>query len=301
MTPVIAVVGATASGKTSLALELAEHFNTEILSADSMQVYRGMEIGAATATTDEQARAPHHFISILEPTAHFSAAEFADQGRAIIERLNAAGKPAIVAGGSGLYVRALLDGLMEGPSRDDAFREQLREEAQRIGVPALYARLQSVDPIFAATIHPNDMRRIERGLEVYEATGEPLSALHARHQETVETIPAIRVAIDMPRELLYERINARVWHMVELGFVEEVQRLIDAGHGPDIERLRSRGHPEMAAHIRGECSLEDAVTLIQRNTRHLAKRQLSWFRGDDQVQWLPAENAIESIFHLLKE
>ena len=292
MTPVIAVVGATASGKTSLAIELAEKLNGEILSADSMQVYRGLEIGAATATAEEQARVPHHFVSIMDPSEHFSAAEFSEQGRTLIARLHAKGKRAIVCGGSGLYVRALLDGLIEGPSRDDVFREQLREEAERIGVPALYERLQSVDPEFAASIHPNDMRRIERGLEVYALTGEPLSAFHARHAETVEKVPAIRIAIDMPREKLYDRINKRVWQMVEEGFVEEVQRLIDNGHGPDIERLRSRGHPEMAAHIRGECTLEDAVTLIQRNTRHMAKRQLSWFRGDNEVQWLSKDEAI---------
>jgi tRNA dimethylallyltransferase len=298
----VAVVGATASGKTGLAIALAERLESEVISADSMQVYQGMEIGAATPTAEEQAQATHHLVSFLDPSEHYSAAQFSDDARPIVERLNGEGKTAVVAGGAGLYVRALIDGLFDGPERDDAFRKQLREEAEAIGVNALHERLKSVDPAFAATIHPNDMRRIERGLEVYEIAGRPLSDLHREHQEQTDPIETVQVAIDWPRDELYRRVEARVDQMLAGGFVEEVQQLLDTGHGPDIERLRSRGHPELAAHLRGECTLEEVATLIKRNTRHLAKRQLSWFRPDERVHWIPAgdlESLSEHVMSLI--
>jgi len=298
VTDAIAVVGPTASGKTGLAIALAERLGTEIVSADSMQVYKGMEIGSAAPTLEEQARVKHHFVSFLDPSEHYSAAQFSDDARAVIAGLTAQGKTAVIVGGSGLYIRALLDGLFTGPSRDDTFREALRQEAEEVGVPALYERLQRVDPEFAASIHPNDMRRIERGLEVYELSGRPLSDYHREHREKVAPLDAVQVAPDWPRSTLYDRINARVWNMVEAGFVDEVRRLIDTGHEHDLKRLRSRGHPEMAAHVRGECSLDEAVALVQRNTRRLAKRQLSWFRRDDRIHWLPMGRGVSPAGHI---
>lgn len=286
MTPLIAVVGATASGKSALGLALAERLGGEIISADSMQVYKGMEIGSAAPTAEEQARVPHHLVSFLPPSAHYSAAQFAEDSRAILERLSNEGKPAIVVGGSGLYIRALLDGLVEGPSRDDEFREALRSEAEAVGTEVLYARLQTVDPEFAASIHPHDMRRIERGLEVFSLTGEPLSALHREHRETQAALPALQVAIAMDRAILYERIDRRVDWMLSNGFIDEVKRLLADGHGPDLARLRSRGHPELAGYLEGVYDLERARFLIQRNSRRLAKRQLSWFRGDNRIRHL---------------
>lgn len=289
MSRMYAVVGPTASGKTALAIALAERIGGEIISADSMQVYRGMEIGSAAPTAEERARVPHHGVGILPPSEHYSAAAFADDARRTIAVLRAQGKPAVVAGGSGLYLRALFDGLVDGPERDDAFRAALRTEAEALGVPALYQRLQEGDPAFAASIHPNDMRRIERGLEVLHLAGRPLSALHAEHRARGGGLEAVWVGLEHDRAALYERIGRRVEAMVEAGFPQEVEGLIAAGHGPDIERLRSRGHPEMAAYIRGESNLPEAVALIQRNTRRLAKRQLSWFRPDARIHWLPWE------------
>lgn len=287
MTPLVAVVGATASGKTALGIAVAERLGGEIVSADSMQVYRGMEIGSAAPTAEERARVPHHLVSFLSPSEHYSAAQFAGDARAIAAELSARGKPTVVVGGAGLYIRALIDGLVDGPTRDDAFREALREEAAALGVPALYARLRAVDPEFAASIHPNDMRRIERGLEVYAVAGAPLSALHRAHRAAQAALPALQVAIDMDRAVLYERIDRRVDWMLDHGFIEEVEALLAAGHGPDLARLRSRGHPELAGYIRGEYDLERARFLIQRNSRRLAKRQLSWFRGDSRIVSLP--------------
>lgn len=296
MTPIVAVVGATASGKTALGIAVAERLGGEIVSADSMQVYKGMEIGSAAPTAGERARVPHHLVSFLSPSEHYSAAQFAADARAIAEDLAARGKPMVVVGGAGLYIRALIDGLVDGPSRDDAFREALRAEAAEVGVPALYARLQTVDPEFAASIHPNDMRRIERGLEVYAVAGEPLSALHQAHRAAQTALPVLQVAIEMDRGLLYDRIDRRVDWMLDHGFIGEVEALLAAGHGPDLARLRSRGHPELAGFLQGDYGLDRARFLIQRNSRRLAKRQLSWFRGDSRIVPLPwSDDGVERL------
>lgn len=287
MIPLLAVVGPTASGKTSLAIRLAERLDTEIVSADSMQFYRGMEIGTGAPSPEELTRVKHHFVGFLDPSDDFSAGAYELAARSVVADLNAGGKPAIVVGGSGLYVSALIDGLFPGPGKDETIRRRLQEEAEEGGVPGLYARLQEVDPDYANAINPNDLRRIVRALEVFEITGTPLSVLHREHRETSASLEAVQVALEYPRDVLYGRIEARVDAMIEMGLVEEVQRLLDAGHAPHIERLRSLGYREVASHLRGECSIEEAVELMKRNTRRYAKRQITWFRGDPRVQWLP--------------
>lgn len=288
MTSVLALVGPTASGKTSLAVELAEALGTEIISADSMQVYRGMEIGTAAPTPEERARVPHHLVSFLDPADHFSAGEFERQARQIVARLNAQGKTAVVAGGSGLYLRALIDGLFPGPARDEAIRERLQSEAESGGVEAMYRRLQDVDPDYARAILPGDLRRIVRALEVYEITGAPLSALHREHREAEAPLDAVQVALDLPRPELYARIEARVDRMLEAGFLDEVRALLDAGYEDRLAKIRSLGYREMIAHLKGELSLAEAVALMKQNTRRFAKRQLIWFRPDPRIYWLPA-------------
>lgn len=288
MTHVLAVVGPTASGKTSLAIELAERLGTEIISADSMQVYRGMEIGTAAPTREERARVKHHCVGFLEPGEHFSAGEFERQARSIIEDLNRRGKVAVVVGGSGLYIRALIDGLFPGPTKDDFIRERLREEAEEHGVAALYERLRQVDPKYAADIHPNDLRRIVRGLEVYELTHTPMSRLHGDHRARSKPVCALQVAIEYPRQALYERINARVDQMLAAGFVDEVRALLEKGYERHLLQLRSLGYREFIAHLRGECTCEEAAEAMKQNTRRFAKRQLTWFRADKRIIWLPA-------------
>lgn len=287
-TPVVAVVGPTASGKTALALRLAEKLDTEIISADSMQFYRGMAIGTAAPAAEDRARVTHHFVGFLEPSQDFSAGAFQTLAREIVYELNAAGKPAVVAGGAGLYLSALIDGLFPGPGKDEAIRARLKEEAEDHGAPLLFARLKAVDPVYAKTINPNDLRRIVRALEVYELTGQPLSGLHREHQANAETIEAVQLALDWPRETLYARINARVDRMMAEGFIEEVQALLDNGYGEHIERLRSLGYREIAAYLHHKCTLGEAADQIKQNTRRYAKRQLTWFRGDPRVHWIPA-------------
>lgn len=287
---VIAVAGPTASGKTSLAIELARRLETEIISADSMQFYRGMAIGTAAPTPEEQARAPHHFVGFLDPSEDFSAGAFEVVAREVVHGLNATGRTAIVVGGAGLYVRALIDGLFDGPGKDEAIRMRLHAQAREHGVAALYEHLQARDPEYAAAIGPNDLRRIVRALEVYEIAGRPLSVLHREHRAAREPLDAMWVALDYPREELYARIDTRADAMIAQGFPEEVQALLDRDYLPHIERLRCLGYRELAAHLLGDLSLEEAIALTKRNTHHYAKRQLSWFRHEPRVQWLPASS-----------
>ncbi len=296
MRQLVAVVGPTGSGKTALAIDLAEHLGSEIISADSMQFYRGMEIGTAAPTDEELKRVKHHFVGHLTPSDEMSAGNYLLASRAVMEDLNARGKTAVVVGGSGLYIQALIDGLFDGPGKVPAIRERLEAEAEEKGPEALHLRLESVDPEYAARIEKTDLRRIVRALEVHEVTGRPLSELHREHRERTKSLDAVQVALDWPRKLLYERINARVDAMLEAGFVEEVERIIEEGYGEDLIRHRSIGYREIAAHLRGESSLEEAVELMKMYSRRYAKRQLTWFRGDSRIHWLDA--AEDRLFHL---
>jgi tRNA dimethylallyltransferase len=286
--PILAIVGPTASGKSALAVAVAERLGTEIVSADSMQFYRSMEIGTAAPSADELTRVPHHFVGFLRPDEEFSAGAYEVAAREVVAGLNARGKTAVVVGGSGLYVSALIDGLFPGPGKDQSVRARLQAEAEEDGVGELYARLGSVDADYARTINPNDLRRIVRALEVFELTGRPLSALHREHRESERPLEAVQAGLDYARDELYARIDARVDQMRDRGLVDEVERLIDEGYAAAIERLRSLGYREIAAYLRGETPLEEAVELMKRNTRRYAKRQLTWFRGDSRVQWLKA-------------
>ena len=284
----IAIVGPTASGKTALAIELADRLGSEVISADSMQVYRGMAIGTSAPTPEDLARCRHHFIGILEPDESYSAGAFSERACPMVAALNDRGVPAVVAGGSGLYVQALIDGLFAGPGRDDAIRERLHAEAEQEGPDPLYARLQEVDPDYAESIHPGDLRRIVRGLEVHEATGDPISHLHRTQRAESEPLHALQIAIDHPRETLYDRINRRVEQMLEQGFVDEVRTLMRRGYLGQIERLRTLGYREFAAYLLGRQTYEEAVEAMKQNTRRFAKRQLTWFRADPRIEWMPA-------------
>ncbi|MBI5094116.1 MAG: tRNA (adenosine(37)-N6)-dimethylallyltransferase MiaA [Candidatus Hydrogenedentes bacterium] len=293
MTALVAVVGPTASGKTALALALANRLDTEIISADSMQVYRGMEIGTSAPTAEEQAQVRHHFIGVRDPGEIFSAGEFERSSRAVVKELNARGKIAVVVGGSGLYVSALIDGLFDGPGKDGVIRERLQHEAETAGVGKLYARLEAVDPDYSAIISPTDLRRITRALEVHELTGQPISRLHRDHREQTESLDAVQVALDYPRDVLYARINARVDDMIRRGFVAEVERLLAAGHERHLMQIKSLGYREIISYLHGTQSLEEAVALMKRNTRRYAKRQLTWFRGDPRIRSVKVEPGVD--------
>jgi tRNA dimethylallyltransferase len=287
---VIGVVGPTGSGKTALAIALARRLGTEIISADSMQFYRGMEIGTAAPSTEERAQAKHHFVSFLAPDEEMSASAFERLARGEIARLNAQGLPAIVCGGSGLYISAVVDGLFPGPGRSDAVRERLRREAEAQGNEAMMARLRAVDPEYAALLSSgNDLVRIVRALEVYELTGEPFSRLHVEHRAAAEPLDTALFGLDWERAALYERINLRLDAMVMEGWAEEVRQLVAAGYGDHIDRLKALGFREIAAHLRGEQSLDAAIEAAKMHHRRYAKRQISWFRNVMDVRWLPAD------------
>jgi len=288
VTDIVAVVGPTASGKTGLAMELAERLDTEIISADSMQFYRGMTIGTAAPTPEQQDRVKHHFIQFLDPGEHFSAGAYERAARRVAAHIHNRGKIPVAVGGSGLYIRALVDGLFPGPCKNDPIRERLNTYAAEHGVEALYSRLQEVDPEYADSINPNDLRRIVRALEVFEIAQRPLSQLHREHRKNAAALDALQVTIDWPRQELYARIDARVDRMLEQGLLEEVKNLIGNGHAEHIERLRTLGYREMAAYLRGESTFEEAAELMKRNTRRFAKRQLTWFRADPRIRWLQA-------------
>lgn len=304
MIALVAVVGPTAGGKTAFSLVLAEALQTEIVSADALQFYRGFEIGTAMPTAEERARIPHHFVACLDPNDFMSAGEYQRRAREVVARINASGKPAVVVGGSGLYVRALLDGLFPGPPRDPAIRESLKSYAAEHGAEALMRRLEAVDPEYAARLTSRrDLVRIVRALEVYEITGRTFSAWHRIHQEQKSNtqLPAIQVALAWDRATLYQRINERVDRLLAQGWIEEVRRLLEAGYEPAIYRLKAHGYREIVTYLRGEQDFETMRGEIQKVHRNYAKRQLTWFRADPRVHWLdPTASPLDETLALLE-
>jgi tRNA dimethylallyltransferase len=256
-----------------------------------MQVYRGMDIGTAKPTPEQRAEIPHHLLDVADPDQPFSAADFAGAADTAIRDIGSRGRQSIVVGGTGLYIRALLKGLVDSPGGADEFRQALHEEAGRLGNKALLERLRRVDPELAARLHPNNLPRIIRALEVHHLTGIPLSRYQQEHGFSGRHYRSLQIGVHAERPLLYSRIDQRVDQMLEQGLVQEVQHLLNAGYGPDSKAMRSIGYKEMTAHLAGESSLEEASRLIKRNTRHYAKRQLTWFNADKDILWLeyPAE------------
>lgn len=287
----IVVAGPTASGKTALAVSLAERLGGEVVSADSQQVYRGFDIGTAKPSPDELSRAPHHLISILDPRAeHMDAAQWARRADAVIAEVAARGKVAIVAGGTGLYLRALLRGVMDAPARDAPFREALRARAAEQGWPALHAELQQVDPDAAAVIMPNDRVRIERALELRHVTGRLASELRRAHAFAEERYRFFGVWLDPPREALWSRVNARSAAMFDAGLLEETKRLLEAGLA-DAPPMSSIGYVQAQQVLRGELELPAAIADLAQQTRHYAKRQRTWFKKEPGLRALPPPDA----------
>ncbi len=284
--PLPVLVGPTAVGKTALAVALAEYISDLlVISADSRQIYRYMDIGTAKPTAEERRRAPHEFIDIRNPDEPYSAGTFGREAREVIAARLKQGYVPLVVGGSGLYIRALVDGLFEGEVSDPAVRERLREEARSVGLEVLYRRLQAQDPESAQKIHPNDEQRILRALELMELTGEPRSIFLKKKKQTSPYSP-IFVGLTMERQALYRRIEIRVGQMLAAGLVDEVERLRRLGYGPQLQALQTVGYKEIFAFLEGQLSLTEAVDLIKRNTRRFAKRQLTWFRADPRIEWI---------------
>jgi tRNA dimethylallyltransferase len=293
--PIVVIVGPTAAGKSDLALALAEAAGGEIVSADSQQVYRDMDIGTGKVGPAERARARHHLLDIAAPDEPMTAARFAQLADEAIAEIADRGAVPIVVGGTGLYVRALTLGLLEAPPADEALRERLRQHAEAQGVAALWERLRRVDPEAAETIHPADLIRITRALEIYELTGEIPSAHRRRHDHRhVPLRYRTRfVGLAPAREDLDQRIGARVDAMIAAGLVDEVRALRAAGYAPPLRSQRAIGYAELHRHLDGDLPLGEAVNLIKRNSRRYARRQLGWYRGDARVEWYRAASEVD--------
>ncbi|NQX48956.1 tRNA (adenosine(37)-N6)-dimethylallyltransferase MiaA [Paenibacillus tritici] len=283
---VLVLLGPTAVGKTRLSLELAEAHGAEIISGDSMQVYRGMDIGTAKITPAEMKGIPHHLIDIHDPQDAYSTAEFQEQGARLIEEISSRGKLPFIVGGTGLYIESLCYGFRFSEAvADEAFRSEQEAYAEEHGAEALHARLAAVDPASAERLHPNDRRRIIRALEIQHQTNVPLSAsLAAQNKESPYDLCLIGLTMD--RKILYKRIEDRIDQMLAEGLVAEVQRLLEHGYGRSLVSMQGLGYKEIAAYLEGETTLEEAVVLLKRDTRRFAKRQLSWFRHMKEIQWV---------------
>ncbi|OPA74804.1 tRNA (adenosine(37)-N6)-dimethylallyltransferase MiaA [Paenibacillus selenitireducens] len=282
----LVLIGPTAVGKTALSLELAELFNCEIISGDSMQVYRHMDIGTAKLPLHEQKGIVHHMIDIHDPDEAFSVAEFQDRCKALAMEIEGRGKLPFIVGGTGLYVESVCYGFeFSETGADEVFRQEQVLFAEKHGAIALHDKLKAVDPVTADRLHPNDQRRIIRALEVYHLTGAPLSEQLAGQTKTSPYDLCI-IGLTMERALLYQRIEQRIDEMLEEGLVLEVDRLLKKGFTRELVSMQGLGYKEIAAYLEGECSLDEAVTLLKRDTRRFAKRQLSWFRHMKEIHWV---------------
>jgi tRNA dimethylallyltransferase len=291
----LVICGPTASGKSALALRLAKELDAEIVNADSMQVYRGMDIGTAKPGVEGRVEVPHHLIDIADPSRPFSAADFADAADTAITDISRRGKRVIIAGGTGLYIKALLKGLVDSPPGDEAVRQQLHSDCLRLGNEAMLERLRLVDPVSAERMHPNNLVRIIRALEVFQQTGIPLSRYQQEHGFGKQRYQSLQIGLRADRRHLYRQIDKRVDRMLEQGLLQEVQRLLNDGHSPETKAMRSIGYKEVTAFLRGECSLDEAIYLIKRNTRHYAKRQLTWFNADKDILWFEYPTEFDTI------
>ncbi|HSD29879.1 MAG TPA: tRNA (adenosine(37)-N6)-dimethylallyltransferase MiaA [Vicinamibacteria bacterium] len=298
--PLVAVVGPTASGKSALALRLARAHAGEIVSCDSLQVYRGLDIGSAKATPEERAGVRHHLVDVADPDEPFSAAAYARLARAALVDIAARGRLAIVAGGTGLYLRALLQGLFVGPSRDEALRRRLEGLAERFGEARLHRLLARVDPEAAGRIRPRDRVRVIRALEVYRLTGRPISEGQRGGAEPLRGFRGLVVGLDPDREALRQAVRARTREMLSRGLIEEAGGLLER-YGPHLQPLRSIGYRQAVAVVRGEMTTEEAEASIVTETMRFAKRQRTWFRHQQpEVVWFArADDALAAALRWL--
>ena len=295
------LLGPTAVGKTEIAIQLAQRLTAEIISVDSRQIYRQMDIGTAKPTPEEQQAARHHLIDCVDISQPFSVADYQSLADAAITDIQNRGKRVLLVGGAGLYFRAVVDGLFAGPGADPALRKRLEAEAAQFGGDALHRRLQTCDPQSAERIHPNNLVRVIRALEVYELTGTPLSERQQQWCSEKQRYPFIAFGLTMPRELLYRRIEQRVDVMLANGLIAEVESLLAAGSARDAIALQSFGYRELIAYLDGECTYTEAVSQLKQNTRRFAKRQLTWFRKDTRIEWLDRDATPDVISHILKK
>ena len=280
---VVVLAGPTGVGKTSLAISLAVKFGAEIISADSMQVYRYLDIGTAKPSSSEREKAVHHLIDLLDPDQEFDVAAYLARARPLINELHERRVPILVVGGTGFYVRSLIRGLFKGPGSDAVIRARLKQEARDSSKEYLHDRLAQVDPETAARLHPHDLFRVIRALEVFELTGRTISSFHTEHGLAEKPYQVLLCALTLPCEELYGRIEARTRRMFEAGLVEEVQSLLKKGYTPDLKPLKSIGYKQVVDFLTGTISLDQARVEMTRMTRRYAKRQMTWLRSQPDI------------------
>lgn len=301
----VAIVGPTAVGKTEISIELALKLEGEIISADSMQIYKYMDIGTAKPTIEERKGVPHHMIDIIYPDEEFSVAEFKALAEKCIADIHSRGKLPILTGGTGLYVNAVCYGYtFSSFDKDESLRRQLKIEAEKYGKEYLYNKLKQIDPKAAEKIHPNNLRRVIRALEVYIKTGVPFSHFEELTKKRGSPYELLIFGLTRPREELYERINKRVQKMIENGWVDEVKKLLEMGYTKELNSMQALGYRQIIDYLEGRITLQQAINLICRDTRRYAKRQYTWFRKDKNIIWFDVskegkekiiENIIKSI------
>ncbi len=285
--PLVVILGPTASGKTALSLQMAQRFGGEIISCDSVAVYRELEIGTAKPDRVERMLAPHHLIDLALPTEAFTAGDYARIARPVLAEIASRGRLPIVVGGTGLYLRALLEGLFPGPQRSEALRLKLRARAEQKGSPHLHRILQRLDPTAAAKIHANDAPKVIRAVEVCLSTRQPMTELWKQGRDPLQGFSILRIGLDPAREALYARINQRAAQMFEHGLIEETDMLRQRYGGPDLAPpLGSLGYKQALAFLSGNMTLPQAVAAAQQGHRNYAKRQMTWFRREPGVHWL---------------
>jgi tRNA dimethylallyltransferase len=297
----IVISGPTAVGKTALALALGQHYPLEVISADSRQVYRLMDIGTAKPSAAERAALPHHLLDVAWPDEPFDAARYAQLAAAAIDEVLARGRIPVLVGGTGLYIRVLTEGLANVPAADPGLRTALQVQAAAAGAPAMHRRLAAVDPEAAAKLHPNDLVRIVRALEVFELTGQPLSARQRDHGFRTRRYRLLKIGLNLERVTLYQRIDQRAAEMLTAGLIEETELLLAAGYSADLKSLQTIGYREAVRLLRGEISREQALAELQLATRRYAKRQLTWFRADAEMIWVDSLRESDKIQMLIDQ
>lgn len=281
---VIVITGPTCSGKSYFGLKLAQLINGEIISADSRQIYKKLSIGTAKPSVTELQRVKHHFIDILNPDEDYDANKYSIQAEKVINEIQEKNKTAVVVSGSGLYIKAMIDGIIESADKDKDLREILLSKKKKYGVEFLYNELKKVDPVSSEKMLPQNWKRVIRALEVYHLTGRPIWQHHF-DQNKIPKFNFYQIGLNWDREVLYRRVEERVDEMIEKGLVEEVKSILDDGYDKDLNSLNTVGYKEIISYLGDEITLDRAIELIKRNTRRYAKRQLTWFKADGRIKW----------------
>ena len=299
--PLVVVAGATASGKTSLAIQIAKEFNGEVVSADSMQIYKFMDIGTAKPTKEEMDGVVHHMIDIVTPDINFSVAEYCSMAHSVIKDINERGKLPILAGGTGLYINSVVNDVkFEEAEQNEALRLELEDYAKTKGAEALHRILEESDPVSADKIHANNIKRVIRAIEVFRTTGEKLSEHNEKSKEIISRYSPIMMEILWDREELYERIDRRVDIMIEQGLETETKKLYEMGYTKDLTSMQGIGYKEMFQYFDGEWTFDEAVDKIKQYSRNYAKRQNTWFKRDERITRLsPKEDYLKKVYNML--